>query len=330
MKKTLYTLLAALAITGCSKETIKTNPSVESIGPAQAISFNVSDFGLSTGSIRTNSVVSTNALEDHISHLYYSVLDWQESGFDPIKTFARYQQHLSSESNFGAIRDSLQDGRYHINFIGSDVEGTVDVETIPLSGGSQLPRPGFYLNYKKVTSNIFTAYIDTTVAGKPIGKPIVLKRAVSQVTLHINDAIPANASKFVLSFKDYPGGIDLVSGYGLDRGRNDEPYDTAIFEFPITSTNIGKKNMEVSVYVFPYYYPEIAIDCLDAQGNVIVHKVMPKNLYNVYTKLDRNIQYSFAGNLFGQTANFNISVDSNWKTPVNTPFSIPGITQRIF
>ncbi|MBL4678253.1 MAG: hypothetical protein JKY70_18925 [Mucilaginibacter sp.] len=331
MKKTLYTVLTALAFTGCSKETIKTNSVAAPNGQAQAVSFNVSDFGMTTGGIRTNSISKVNALKDQIRYLQYGVLIWQApDDINPITTLYRSQDHTASEANFGLIKDSLQDGRYHVGFIGADVKGKFDVETIFQHGGPDLPRLTYYLDYRLLTTNIFAAYIDTTVVGAPINKPVVLKRAISQVTVHLNDAIPVGAAKFVLRFSDYPLSLDVASGYGFVRGREEEYNPDATFEFPINSNAIGKSGMEITSIVWPHYYPSIVVDCLDAQGKVIAHRVLPKNLANFYNKLDPNIQYKFSGSLFGQTANFNVSVDTTWKTPVNTTFSIPGKTQHIF
>ncbi|MBL4678254.1 MAG: hypothetical protein JKY70_18930 [Mucilaginibacter sp.] len=330
MKKILYVTFAALAFAGCKKDKPQSLPNPKPSAVAQKVSFDVNDFGMTAGNLKTNGITNVNGLKDHIKYLRYAVLNWQEANFtDLITTLYRYQEHISSETNFGQIRDSLDDGRYHICFIGSDVLGKVDVETIPFTGGNQLPHPAYRLDYKSLTTNIFSAYVDTTIAGKPVDKPIVLKRAVSQLTVHMNDAIPANAAKFVITFTDYPLGLDLVTGNGIFRGRQDEYTPDATFEFSVSDAVKGKTGMEITSIVWPYDYPKITVDCLDGQGKVIAQAILPKNYNNLYDRLDPNTQYKFSGNLFGRSANFSVTVDTKWGTPVNTPFSLPSKTQHI-
>ncbi|MBL4678131.1 MAG: hypothetical protein JKY70_18280 [Mucilaginibacter sp.] len=328
MKKTFYTLMAVIALCGCSKESTKVILPIKSTKLAQSVSFSVSDFGLTTGNLRSNSVTRTDGLKDQIKYLQFAVDEWQDSGYGLNTDLYRYQEHLNSENNFGMLRDSLQDGRYYICFVGGDVLGKIQVETIP-NTGSELARTTYYLDYKLLTPNIYRAAIDTTVSGKPIDKPIVMKRMVGQVTIHLNDAIPNNAAKLMLTYSDYPPTLDLINGLGLDRGRQDEFYPDAVFEFPVTSAHIGKTGMEITSFVFPYRYPQITLSCLDPEGKVIATKVLPKNEYDFYTTVAANTQYKFSGNLFGQSASFNVSVDTKWNTPVNTTFSIPSKTQHI-
>ncbi|MBL4678818.1 MAG: hypothetical protein JKY70_21895 [Mucilaginibacter sp.] len=330
MKKIFYLLFVAMAFVGCTKDTPKLLPNPKPSTVSQKVNFDISDFGITTGGLRTNGISSVNALKDQIKFLQYAVLNWQEANFtDLITNLYRYQEHRSTESNFGQIRDSLDDGRYHICFIGADVLGKVDVATIPYTGANQLPHPTYRLDYKSLTTNIFSAYVDTSIAGKPVNKPIVLKRAVSQLTIHLNDVIPTNAAKFVITCSDYPLGFDLVTGYGLDRGRQEEYNPDATFEFPISNDVIGKAGIEITSIVWPHDYPKITVDCLDAQGKLMAHVLLPKNYIDFYDRLDPNTQYKFSGNLFGQSAHFDITVDTNWGIPVNTPFSLPSKTQHI-
>jgi hypothetical protein len=329
MKKLYYTLLAALAITGCSKESTKPVHNSQPSATLQAVTFNVDDFGLTTGNITTNSIKGTAALKDQIKYLQYATLKVQESTHSDLFDLSSYQEHQAVESGFGTIKDALQDSRYHFNFVGADVLGKVQMESIPLSGGLRLPVPTYTIDKNLLSSKIFYAYLDTTIAGKPLNKPIVMKRMVSEVIIHLNDAIPANAAKMVLSFTDYPLSFDLSRGYGLERGRQDEYYPTAKFEFPVKQDKIGQKDVELCAIVLPYYYPEVAIDCLDAKGNVIAHRILPKNDLNVYTRLEKNTQYKYSGSLFGNEIGFAVSVDTKWNTPVTSPFSMPGTTQVV-
>lgn len=328
MKKILYFLSAIILVAGCKKETSNGKQTVPSAAVTHALNFSISDFGLTTGNLTTNSIQATTTLKDQIKYLQYAVFEGSVKDYSMAEPLYRSQQHAGTEQNFGLIRDSLQDGRFSICFVGTNNLGVIQSQSPPVSGGATINRPTFLLDYKSLTSNMFYAFIDTTVAGKPLDKPVTMRRMVSKVTIHLSDAIPTNAAKFVLTFVDYPPGLDLASGSGLSRGRQDEYYPDASFEFPVTANYVGKKDIELCAIVFPYYYPQIALDCLDASGKVIARKILPKNFYDAYNKLDQNTQYKFTGYFFGHTANFNVTIDSKWNSPVNVPFSIPGSTQR--
>ncbi|TWR25261.1 hypothetical protein FPZ43_17480 [Mucilaginibacter pallidiroseus] len=328
MKKIFYSLFVVFILAGCKKEKTSTNTATPS-STANVVTFSISDFGLTSGSLSTNGINATTALKDQIKYLQYAKGKYPEPGFyNDFESF-KTKQFAATDPNFGLIKDSVPDGHSNFSFVGSDVPGEISVKTIPLSGGNRYYRPTFSLDYKLLTSNMYAANIDTTLTGMPINKPVIMHRMVSKVTIHLNDAIPANAAKFILTFVDYPTSLDLVSIRGLDRGRRDDFYPDASFEFPITANYIGKKGVELCSIVFPYSYPEISLQCLDAKGNIIAKKVLPKNFENVYNDIAPNTQYKFTGNFFAQSANFNITVDTKWNSPVNIPFALPGSTQRL-
>lgn len=319
--KNKLTLLTAVVILlfACKKESgIKTGTDAKAPKKSYAVGFNVSGFTESTTSLSTNAVRSktTAALKDQIKFLYYYIFTRDENG-----TYTEVSSGVqkSTDSNLGAIKDTLQAGHYTVFFIGAQAPGHYEFK---FKSSALYADPIFYYDDKSVYETFLKA-MEFDVNGT-LTQAVELKRVVTELSVKITDALPANAKTLRLSFEDYSVGLDPNLGVGEAHQHNqDENWPTAMVSFPISSTDIGKSGFTVDKFLWEYRYPNIVIDCLDATGKVIATKSLPKNYFDFAVQLLNNTHYTYSGALFNNNmANFNISIDDKWNTPVNGTFSL--------
>jgi hypothetical protein len=260
---------------------------------------------------------TTTALKDKIKYLYYFIFTQDENG---AYTEVSKGSQKSTDKNFGTVKDTLEVGHYAVYFVGAQAPGHYEL----IFKDAVKPDPFFIYDDGSVYETFHKAFqLDVTANAT---QAVVLKRVVAEISVKINDPLPANAKTIRLSFGDYPKRLDLNTGVGELRAHNEEDFrDTAKVSFPIKSTDIGKSGFTVDKFVWQSSYFGIVVDCLDANGKVIASKTLPKNISDVYTQLLNNTHYTFAGLLFSNPENFNVTIDDKWNTPVNVPFKVlPG------
>jgi hypothetical protein len=305
-----------LFLFACKKES-RTTPTIKGAETSKQkyqIGFDVSGFTETTTPLSTKAVnaVGTAALSDHILYLYYFVYKLDENG---AYTQASHAMQTSADPHFGTIKDTLEKGQYAVYFVGARGPGHVDFEFI----SSQIhPDPVFLYDDKSVHDTFLKSI--TLDVGGPTTQSVELKRVVAELSVRITDRLPANAKTLRLSFGDYPQGLDINTGQARLRGHDQDFRDTLKVSFPIPAVNIGVKGFTVNRFVWQSLYFGIIVDCLDASGNVIATKTLPKNVSNIYTQLLNNTHYTFSGALFSPDAGFTVSADGEWNAPVNTPF----------
>jgi hypothetical protein len=325
----LSCIVICIIVSSCKKDSTQKLNSPEVNTKLHEVSFTVPGFESTTQGLNTNSVGESALLKNQIKYLHFVVYkeykytgDPSDPQFEQNPEFARDPVRdiiqKSTDANFGTFKDTLTDGHYWFFIVGDQLAGKIYGETTFLTGERYMTHPSYHLDNALLTSGIYFTGFDTTISA-PITKAVTLKRMVSKVTIRITDAIPTNAAKFILTLTNYPPAFDLLTGMGNSNGRGDY-FNSALFSYDITNSQIGKTNFEFSTIVFPYhsdYVSEITLDCVDKIGNVIDHKVMPAQDIP-----ERNTNYIFSGAFFTQAAQFAVTVDKKWNAPINIPFSV--------
>ncbi|NCD67996.1 hypothetical protein [Mucilaginibacter agri] len=322
MKKYILLPLLAVCLYACKKTGTDSPGQPEKSGSKQinALTFKVSGFTVSDQLITNGINKKTLATSDQVKFLHYLVYKGKINDVDVGEKPYHEIIQSSTDADFGSFKDSIPNGNYQILVLGTQTLGTITADYRDATGSQGRVDPLWTFNtpLKECT---FYARLDTTIVG-PISKNIVLNRVVGKVTINVNDPIPSNASKMVLNIENYPPGFSLFDGTGREHGHETDPYASAVFTFPLTTSDIGKQNYQVSAVVWPFYYWGIILECLDKNGNVLATKTMPKTLYDIYTPIKANTQYFYSGSLFGNSGAFNVSVNGDWDSSVNTPFSL--------
>jgi hypothetical protein len=326
--KNTYLLCVGICIlvASCKKDSIHTSTPIDNNAARHSIDLTIDGFEATTEGLSTNSVANT-ALKDDIKFLQFVVYkygDPEQENFPEQNPEFNYPVisvlQKCTDADFGKLKVALPDGHYWFFIVGDQLAGKISLESVWGRGGSQASSPHYHLENKLLSSGIYYTRFDTTITAST-KKAVKLKRMVSKVTMHIKDAIPANAAKFILTITDYPPAFNLLGNTGMYHGNDSNPFDDAVFTFNIPKSQIGKSNFEFNTFIFPYgnsdFDNQIILECQDNTGKVIHRKVMP-----IYALSAINTNYIFSGSMFTQSADFKISVDKNWNDPVNVPFSV--------
>jgi hypothetical protein len=314
--KLMLPAIMVLFLFACKKES-NTTPVVKETETAKQkypVDFSLSSFTESSTPLSTKDVnsLSSAALKDQILYLYYFVYKLDEnSAYSQVS----HAVQTSSDPNFGTLKDTLEKGQYAVYFIGTRGPGYMNFLYISSSVRTD---PIFFYSDKHV-HDTFLKGITLNVGG-PTTQAVELSRVASELTVKITDRLPANAKTIKLMVADFPGGLDITSGKGQERGHEQDGRDTLKTSFAIPNGNIGNKGFTVSQFVWASHYNLLQVDCLDATGKVIATKKLPKNTLNAYTMILPNTHYTFSGALFSPETGFTVSADGEWNAPVNTPF----------
>ncbi|MBE9584947.1 hypothetical protein IM792_10850 [Mucilaginibacter sp. JRF] len=320
--KNICTMLAALCVlaTSCKKENSTQKSPSQNDSTAFSVNFNLGDFNVQSGGLQTTGLKSVNALKDQISYLHYAVYRGSPSDERYAYQVRKQLMQTANDANFGAITDTLYSKRYGIYFVGAKNAGIIYPSEIHGTAGYYITHPIYDPQTPTLSKELYYAKIDTTVTSS-IKKSVTLKRMVSMFTVRINDIMPANADKVVITYRDYPPGFDLAIGTGRIRFREDL-YDDLAVTYQVTASDRGKENFSASTVIWPYRYLGINISCYDKNGNTIVSKDVTPNYEDSYFNVAINTHYICEGSLFAQSASFKVSVDERWNAPIKVPFNI--------
>jgi hypothetical protein len=335
----LSCIAICIVVSSCKKDPTQKLISPEVNTKLHAVSFTVPGFGSTAQNLSTNSVGESALLKNQIKYLHLVI--YKDSGIVMEPQFERNPQFAagpvrdtiqkSTDANFGTFKYSLSNGHYWFFIVGDQLAGKIYGERTNGHGG-YWTLPFYHLDNALLTSGIYFGGFDTLI-NAPIRKAITLKRMVSKLTIRITDTIPTNTSKFILTLTDYPPAFDLLSGNGRFHGTEDL-FDSALFSYDISQSQIGKSNFEFSTIVLPYrsfYSSEITLNCVDKMGKVINHKVLPTKGGDAVW-IERNTNYIYTGDFFTKAAQFTVTLDTKWNAPIYIPFSAsyskPGKTRK--
>jgi hypothetical protein len=310
MKKYLTLMAIAIIFLSCKKENAGTSVNDK---PALSktlypIAFNLSAFETSKinkSKTVTNSI-STTAIKDQIQFLHYFVFTGPLQPSAKLVSFKQIIQE-SSEASFGTILDSLPAGQYSIFFVGTQgPRGNVKLEQ---------GAPIFYPN--GIIDDTFNKQVNLTITDE-VKQSVVLTRITAMITFKFTDIMPVNADRIYVSFENFPPGADLLTNRGrLHASGEDDLYPTELFGFSVNNTDWGKAGFTLSLFVWPYQYSTIYIDCIARNDKLIAHK----EVLRIIPEFLANKNYILSGKLFDQKANFNVTINDKWNPPVNVPFN---------
>jgi hypothetical protein len=318
MKKQLFLAIGlSMAFCSCKKESAPGNQNhVEPGGKnakTYAVSFALGGFtketkGLSSGKLQTNA-----ALGDVIKYLSYYVYKGSEDSLKSVKSI----NQKSTDSGFGKITDSLEAGHYTIFFVGStSPDYHVTNSYVDVVQGTYHPA----LGYKDATNfgDTFVQKLELDVSGTS-SQNVVLKRAVSLITVKILDNLPANINKVVVTIGNGVPDYDLVNGYAADNGTHGLGWSDREQSFTVKDSDKGKANVAFCTYVWPYSeYQNPQVSAYNSSGVLIANKPLT---VDPVVQVEENTQYIYSGYLFGNSpSTFNITVDDTWNAPRTNPF----------
>ncbi|WP_295792240.1 hypothetical protein [Mucilaginibacter sp.] len=297
MKKAILLLLVAVAFCSSCKKDQKKGPATPP--KTYKVNFNVSDFtqilvGQSTNTPHTDGLKTntTPPLSSYIDVLYYYVINSNN-------TLVRSLEQLSDASNFGTIADELPAGSYTIIFaagktgLNAGAFETLDQAYLKGYGTGTPALPWKDTFFKKFT-------ITVTAAG--VNQSVSLDRIVSQLTLNIEDAIPANAHSIEITARTYLEYSFLTAGpYPTP------PTDNFVSTFIIPASAIGTTNYKVSLITLNTTDPSsVKIVCKDASGNILASTIVNNVI------MHPNTQTILSGQLFATNSQFNLTANAKW------------------
>ena len=334
MKKAILLLFVAVAFCASCKKDQKKGPAVT--GKTYKVNFDVSGFtqeliNHSANKPRTEGLETndTPPLSSAIANIYYYV-------FDSGGRLLHYLTQPSSATNFGNIADQLPAGSYTIvlaagqdnllvrNSSTGQIAGTTTVELL-----RDLYLGGYY-HFDPITTtetdlpwqDTFYKKIALTVTDSDINQSVTMDRIVSQVTVDITDAIPANAHSITVTARTYryfflsSGDVTAnplpnnftTSGVG--------PVDNLATTFIIPDAAKGTTDYKVSLLTLNNTDPSsVLINCYDASNNVL-GSVKVDNVI-----MHPNTQTILSGNLFGTSNHFGVTLNGKWDpSTINVPF----------
>jgi hypothetical protein len=306
MKKAILLLLvAAVSFFSCKKDQKKVgSPPVKTY----KINYSVSDFtqtivGQSTNNPHTDGLKTNDSppLSSYVDAIYYYV-------YNPNGALLHSLVQPSSASNFGTIADELPAGTYTVVFVGGktglNIVNTAYYTSAYLGGygaGSQgLPWQDTF--FKKFTLTVTTSDITQSVS---------FDRIVSQLTVNVEDTIPANAYSIAVTARTY-----LRYSFATPGPFPTPPVDNFVSTFIIPISAKGTTNYKVSVITLNTTDPSsVKIVCYDANAKILASTIV--NNVIVYP----NTQTILSGQLFATDNQFSLTANVKWDpTVINITF----------
>lgn len=315
MKRILSVIFViGVLFSSCKKDKSHTNNNNE----LHAVTFNVTgfsqqlaDFGVTNKKVTSTALnsgkLATNAadtsLTNHIGVIYYLVYDSQGKFLHSIK-------QLSSDTNFGTIKDNLHIGSYTAVLAAGG--------NYLLAGGATLSTGSlYYFNAGTYyyDQDTFFKKIAINVTNTDVVAPVTLSRVVGKVLINIEDAIPADALSLTLTtsdafLQDYNFG-SLSPSTAMK-----SPYNVLI---NFKNSDIGTKNYQLSFLTLNTTTPfSIVLQAYGPSGSISKKTISNITCYpNKITLLTGNL---FGGNGNTATGGLTLGVDSTWAGSTTIPF----------
>jgi hypothetical protein len=298
----IISIISVLTVS-CKKEhNIKTQT-----GPkTYTVRFRVEGFSQNSGPFKTNSIhtnsVTADSLKKSIDVLYYLVY----------KNTSRYRKitQYSTDPNFGTITDSFDAG--NVNMPNKYKVVVVAGKTNFVDSYKGIEALSDFDQFQYIDNGVVKFFNDAFYKSVEFTTPdstynLSLDRAVAQLQVKINDAIPANAKNIILTFNDYQS---IYATKGLPR------FDDVQQRTVTVSATPGAINTVLSAILLNTLSPfDVEIKCVDAADNVIAVNTVT----GVTCKM--NEVTILTGNLFGQPgSNFYVTYNPAWGTPVYREF----------
>ncbi|MXV50672.1 hypothetical protein GS399_06775 [Pedobacter sp. HMF7647] len=327
MKTKLLVLVLAIAFSISCKKDAGLKPDKPSSSNLFAVNFKLTGFTVETKGMSVKGTGATlNGLKDQIKFLTYFVY---KGSPDSLKLVKKIEQK-SIDASFGKITDSLPAGKYKVFFVGSTSSGYrtgqnilsyVDWSYHPSLGFNTSSYSGYY-GYTSSMGDTFLQQVDLDVQSA-VNKNILLKRITSKITFKIQDAMPENVGKIVVSIGNAVPEFDMFSESAAYNTSHGYDFDDRVLPFNVKATDQGKANLTFSAFIWPHspYYPYF-LDVYDKNNKLIKHKSLEVDSQIYALNAVANTEYIFSGYLFdsSQPAGFSVKVDDKWNAPETIPF----------
>jgi len=213
----------------------------------------------------------------------------------------------SDFANFGQISDDLPADTYTIVIVGGKkginfsyydgLNKTLSSAIIAGYGSAAPPLPWDDTFFKKFS---------VTVSGSSISQDVILSRIVGQLTVDIQDALPANASKLIVSIsKEY-------TNYTFAGATPSNPFAGAYVQtITLPASALGTTDYKISTIMINTITPfDVKISCVDANNTFLGQATVTD------VTLSPNTQTILSGKLFGSDNGFSFSLNEAWNPTI--------------
>jgi hypothetical protein len=132
---------------------------------------------------------------------------------------------------------------------------------------------------------------------------VSLSRVATRLRITVNDEVPAQAAKFVITPAQWYYGIDYTTGSGIAPSAN-QPREVSI-----PSSYIGTTQLAISIFGFvpsADWQTDITAT-LTASDESVLGQVMLEDV-----TLNKNITTAYSGGILGTAKSFTLSADDAW------------------
>ena len=286
MKKNLLSLTLCVALfTACKKE-----PGSTLVGEKTSVTFTVSDFTVSDGSLEKSGASTAavgDTLKNYANNLYYRIYD--SSG-----GLVKFKSQTSAQADFGTVADTLAAGTYTVVF-------TASKQSLNFANSS-LSSDHFLDPSNTNWDDIFLKKLTLTVGATPINQAVRLDRIVAGLQLNLEEDPYGRFPLIRITVED----DDSIYQLGSLTSAN-----------PVAKTRewtifFGKGIKSVFMHVLNTNRPaKVTIRAYDRAGRQVAEKIVDN------VRFYANKKTVFSGRIT-EDANLTIKVDPIWniKEPV--------------
>lgn len=301
----LFAVLGCFIFSSCKKS--NTNSSDSNLGKKKyPVNFQINDFrqiitsvpgGLVTNSVQSK--LKTAVSSGPVLYMYYYV-------YNSAGNMVRSLRQVSTDSGFGHLADSLAAGNYTVVFVAGQ-------SALTALTPEKLSTAKFYYEnypYVDVWDDVFFKKMALTVEPSSNSDQTVnLERIVAKLMVNITDAIPANVTTITLTvtsdFDYYYFASALATSTPTKR----------VFTFSVPAVALGTINYQIQSILVNTVTPfTVNISSYDSANQLLTQV----NLSNI--TCTKNQTTLLSGNLFTGKTPFQISLNSDWDTPVINHF----------
>lgn len=307
MKKLLALSFLAFTLLSCSKEEDETNNEEKKYD----VTFAMSDFSQTVGGLsssKSDNTYGVKTVGDTLSNWAES-LRYRVYNSNGVLVNSKNQDRQIDAAVFGTIKDQLPTGNYTVFIL-----ATKSHDAFILEATNQAWASASY------SQSAIQPWLDTFVTSFPLSvtsastQTVRLDRVVGAVEVNLEDAIPTQAAKISIIFKDehhslYQKDNTAVGGF-----------KTSTRDIAIASSDIGKSDVKFLMYVANTFTPsEVIIRAYNSNNSILAEKIVPD------VRVYRNKKTTLSGKLFpvdvaslNVDRGFNIFVNPLWDTPPTT------------
>lgn len=271
MKKTLVYLLDLMLFASC----------VNSIEEELQQGNKVIDFNIS---FDVENEPMSRAISDYVKSI--ELFDYMEG-----KEITHISQ-ASTDNDFGSVQLDASFGTHQLVFVGHN------------SGSCEYD--GSSLSFDKVTDT-FSYATSLTVNNETETQNITLNRQIGKLTLYVNDAIPENAAKMIITVDGYSNELNPITGKGSEGFEFTK-------EFIYNESHIGATKSNYHLYSFipsDGYEVDVNIRVVDTNGDDIYNRDVTE------VPLRKNQQTTIRGSLFTAGLKAGITISYKWDDTID-------------